>query len=266
MPFRKKALRYVKKQARRAGKYLKKRYVSKGSLNLTALKKDVMKLKTLVNAEKKSTDDQDLNYRVASQNIAQLNVNNTGAYIGEISPFLISQGTNYNQRTGNSIKLHALVIKGQIIGQIGLNNKMRIILEVWMRRAQDITTTSVVFNELFNVNNFTAPKVVDYNSQRDRDHFSGYARIASKHVVLSADTINSQITQVNNFTIPMKLRQHAKWNTANTYIAPQYFITARCDTGNLSASNIGTVTGVPTNALSTGAILSYTWQYFFYDN
>ena len=266
MPFRKKALRYVKKQARRAGKYIKKRYYSKGSVNLNAIKKDVMKLKSLVNAEKKCSDDQDSNYKVSSQPIAQLNINGTGAYIGEISPFLITQGTNYDQRTGNSIKLHSLIIKGQILQQINLNNKMKIIVEVWMRKAQDITTPAVVFNELFDLNNFLSPKLVDYNCTRDRDHYSGYTKLASKHVVLSPDTVSGQITQVSNFTIPMKLRQHAKWNTANTYIAPQYFITARCDTGNLNSTTAGSVTGVPTNNMNTGAILSYSWQYFFYDN
>lgn len=264
--FQRKAKAYVRKQAKRGYAYAKKRYVKNGSLNLNSVKKDVMRLKALVNAEKKSTNDQDASYRVLDQGVAQLNTNNAGFHIREISPDSIAKGTDYDQRTGNSVKLHSLVIKGQVRGQISLNNKMRLIIEVWNRKAAALAGTTTIINELFDDNSFINPPLIDYNSTRDKFHYKDYYRMGYKQVTLSADTLSSQITSVSNFTIPMKMNQHATWNAANNYIAPQIFIVVRCDTGNYSASAAGTVTGVATNNTNTGAILSYSWQYFFYDN
>ena len=263
--FQKKARSYVRKQAKRGYAYVKKRYVKNGSLNINSVKSDVAMLKKLVNAEKKSTNDQSTDYRIIDTGVAQLSTNAPGYYIKDISPSGIIKGTSYDERTGNSIKLHSLVIKGQVRGQSALNNKMRLIIEVWNRKAAAITGPSTAINELFDDNSFLVPALIDYNSTRDKFHYKDYYRMGYKHVTLSADTVSSQITSVSNFTIPLKLNQHATWNFSDTYIAPQIFITVRCDTGNFNAT-AGTVVGVATNAINTGAILSYSWQYFFYDN
>lgn len=264
--FSTRAKQYTKKTAKKIYKYAKKRYTSKGRLNLKQISSDVYHLKKLVNAEKKSTNDQSTDYRVQDQGIAQLNTQIAGYHIKEISPSGIIQGNNYDERSGNSIKLHSLVIKGQVRGQISLNNKMKLIVEVWHRKAAASAGTSTVMNELFDDNAFLTPALIDYNSSRDKFHFKDYRRVGYKHLTMAADTLSTQITQVANFTIPMKLNQHATWSFNGNYISPYFYITVRADTGNYSATGAGTVAGVPTNSTNTGAIISYSWQYFYYDN
>lgn len=113
--FKAKARKYVKKQVRRAGKAIKKRYVAKGgNLKVGQIAKDVMMLKRLVNAEKKRTTLGSTSFE-AAHFTGQVNGNSSGHRIVDISPSAINQGNGYNERNGNSIKLHSLVIKGQFI-------------------------------------------------------------------------------------------------------------------------------------------------------
>lgn len=262
--------KYVKKQGKRLVKAAKKRYTKRGAplgLNMKQIAADVMTLKKLVNAEKKRTTLDSNSYEFRGS-VGQLNTAVSGHHIQDISPSAIVVGNGYNQRNGNSIKLHSLVIKGQLIQQANTVAATKVIIEVWMRKT-DIVTTAVAEAQIFNGNPFVtglASSLYDYHSVRNPDYFNDYIRLAAKNVKVQSDNLSPSTPMVSNFTIPLLLNQHAKWNQAGLYEQNQYIVTMRADNGNMSAIVPAGIGSVATVAASTGLDIAYQWQYFYYDN
>ena len=75
--------------------------VKKGRVSLSRVIKDVGILKSMVNSEKFR-----LETKVDGLGVAQVNVNASGHYIVDVTP-VPPQGDGYNNRQGNSIKLHS---------------------------------------------------------------------------------------------------------------------------------------------------------------
>jgi len=89
----------LKKASRAVKKQLKNRYFNKnGALSSSRIFKDVAKLKMMINAEKKR-------YEISVNGVAfaQLNGNAAGLYALDITP-IPAVGSNFNQRSGSSIK------------------------------------------------------------------------------------------------------------------------------------------------------------------
>lgn len=260
--------KYVKKQAKRAGKYLKKRYTTKkGSLNVKQIVKDVQMLKNVINAEVKRTGDQ---YHQSS--VGQINGTGSGHYVYDISPTMLTLGTAYNQRTGNSIKLKSGYINLQFIQQSATNQNVRGIVEIYMRK-QDTVGIVAYANQLFNPTAFVTGgvgSVIDYNSTRNPDYFNDYIMIRRKHFNVPGDALNPSINRTANVKLPIsfakKNGQHCRWDTSGTYTDKQFCVVVRLDSGNLSSLTAGTWGRVPTNAVNTGLDLGLQFEWFYYDN
>lgn len=266
-----KVRKYAKKQIRRAGVALKKRYVAKkGGLNVAQIAKDVMTLKKVINSELKRTDV--LVNGFHQESVGQLNGLSSGHHIQDISPSYIVQGNDYNQRSGNSIKLKSCMISGQFIQQASCNQKVRVAVEVWMRK-QDNVGTAAAISQLYTDNRFVtggSGPVYDLNSTRNPDYYNDYVLIRRKYVTVISDTVAPQNHQIANVKLPISFNrgkgQHCRWAIDGTYTDKQILIVARADCGNKSLSTSGTSIGVSTNATATGLFFNYQVQYFYYDN
>lgn len=90
--------RYAKKGYTNAKKYVKKRYTTKGKVNIVKIARDVQKIQRSLNVEHKHID-----YRFGNEN-------NLAYYPSRDSPIIIPlptpvRGTAYNQRVGNQIRV-----------------------------------------------------------------------------------------------------------------------------------------------------------------
>lgn len=266
--FKSKVRKYAKKQVRRAGVALKKRYVSKkGGLKYQQIARDVMRLKSLVNAELKRTTD---GGRVHQERVGQINGLSSGHYINDISPSFITQGNNYDQRNGNSIKLKSMIIQGQLHQLPNCNQRTGVSIELWMRK-RDTVGVAAAIHEIYQPNPFVTGgnPVYDFNSQREPDYFADWVCIRKMVKYVRSDTISPQVSQVVNFKMPIKFGNngvHVRWDSAGTYTERQIVLLVRADCGNRSPSTAGLFGGVTTNSTDTALSFNYNYQYFYYDN
>lgn len=270
MPRRRQTKRVPKKPILRrlaagAGRALKKRYMPKGHLNVSQIAKDVMMLKSVVNAEVKRTGDL---YQQSA--VGQINGTGSGHYIYDLSPSGIALGTAYNQRTGNSIKMKSLFINLQFIQQSATNQNTRGVVELWMRK-QDTVGVVAYANELYNPTAFVTGgvgQVIDFNSTRNPDYYNDYVMVRRKRFGVPGDALNPSINRVANVKMPVSFGKgiHCRWNTSGTYTDKQFCVVVRLDSGNLSSTTAGTWGRVPTNAINTGLDLGLQYEWFYYDN
>ena len=165
----------MKKARKSIGRALGRRYVKKNTgrarmsnLNYNQISKDVMMLKNIVNAEKKS-------YGLAftNQNVGQVNANNTGALCYDITP-LIPQGQASDQRNGISVKLHSCLYQFQFTQLASLTIRQRLIIEFWINKGTYLTTATA---QEYIHQAATFSTVIDTNSPRNQDRFSEFVCI-----------------------------------------------------------------------------------------
>lgn len=255
----------LRRLAAGAGRALKKRYTRKGNLNVSQIAKDVMMLKSVINSEKKRTTLGAGSFESAHF-CGQVNGSSSGHQILDISPSSIAQGTDYNQRTGNSIKLHSLVIKGQFIQMTNTSQKVRVSVDIFMRKT-DVASPAKLLAEVYSLNPFPSTPVLDYHSVRNPDFYGDYMLLASRRLYVASDTVSPQTNACVNYTIPIKFgpKVHAKWTTAGAYESVQIFYVVRLDSGN-QASTASSIVNIPTGVAETGLFHVNQWQYFYYDN
>ena len=265
--FKAKAKKYVKKQVKRAGGALKKRYVKRGgNLNVAQIAKDVMTLKKVINSEVKRTGD---GVRFHQDFVGQMNGTSSGHHIVDISPSFIAQGNNYNERSGNSIKLKSLMLQGQLVQQSACNQRVRVSIEVWMRK-RDTVGIAAAISEIYQPNAFATggSPLYDYNSQREPDYYADWVCIRKIYRTVASDTVSPQINQVVNWKMPISFGKgvHVRWDSSGTYTEKQILFIVRADCGNRSTSTAGSFGAVATNAINTGLSSNFNYQYFYYDN
>lgn len=97
--------KYIKKQARRAKGWAKKRYVSDGKVDMTKVLKDVSYVKGLLNVEKKYFDIVQSAVAIPGSAATNWDVYRLNA---------VAQGNQVFQRNGASIRMKSIQIKGRV--------------------------------------------------------------------------------------------------------------------------------------------------------
>lgn len=234
MAFKDKAMKYVKKQGKRALVAAKKRYVKKGGLNISQITKDVQMLKRLVNVEKR---------RVETTLLTQTSFSGGSAdfFAAQITP-IISQGIAQGGRIGNKLKLISACLDLQIKGNLNCVNQFRYKWYVVCKPDSTATTTtaSSATNNMFEVNTFTGN--VDYHSNRDAEFFKNYRIIAKGKGSLQQDQI-SGATAINQIKVPLKLSHHLTYNAdANVNTTTNnFYLMILGDSGTAAALDGGLV-------------------------
>jgi len=265
MAFRK----FVKRAVRGAKRVVKKRYnigkKKRGGVNTGAIAADVMKLMSMVNAEKKI-------YTLAlqSNSVGQVRINATGAQCFDITP-MMGQGTDQFTRNGISVKLHSQLWQFQVIQQSAALSGNTIHIEMWYNSGPT-RDQATLLTDMYEPSIFSG--VIDMTSTRNPDHFKDYRllRKVSRKLhdpAYAGDLVNS------TFTIPIKFNRgkghHIRYtgsgftNYLNDVQAGQIFIIMRTNNGNSSPTTASTLPVVVTG-INTGLTVKWANKTWFYDN
>lgn len=253
----------IKKFARRV--YAKTGLVNpmkKGKLSTTRLIKDVNMLKKMLNSEKKRVIQTN-----RDQAVGQLaNATGSGHFLLDVTP-LPSQGTGYNQKTGNSIKVNSTHIDFQIAGQLNNISGCKLKFQLVQVIGQPFVTLTDILGKFIMPNSFASGGTIyDINGSRDPDYFKNFRVVAQKIVTLPVDQITGDIP-VKQFSMGCKYKEfHVRTNDNDpTLSMGQLFLIITADRGNIGGTN-STVSGVPIVQSGTGCNFGYEITHYFYDN
>lgn len=259
---------YVKHQAKRGYKYLKKRYYDKeaGTVNMRTILSDVAMLKGIINVEKKRW-----NYLPASAGaLGQVNGNGSGHICEDVTPTL-SQGVGEAYRIGNSVKISGIYGKLQMRNGGSQTAPVRFIVELISVKGDPYTSMTTFISDYLQANAFvstySAVSIYDWFSPRNQQNMKKFKRLVYKVVTMKPDSVSGQNQQAE-CTLKCKPNLHLKWEAdANT--TPnlgQIILLVRCDRGNYSPGTVSTLSGISDTAVSTGYAFDRNLQFYIIDN
>lgn len=264
------AKKYFKKQGKRALGYAKKRYLPKGQLNVKQIAKDVMLLKSVINAEKKRLDSGLL----STTTVAQYSDNtgsapsNSGYVFEDITP-TIAQGLTIKTRNGASVKLHSGLLNFQFVQQANCNGPTRIRIFIIKIKNAVITPSLSELQKIFDANPVTLFN--DYNSLRNPDNFSDYQVLAKRNVFVNPDAGNSNVAMMKDLQIRLALKNHhLRYDQDSTTLRDgQIVMIAFADSGNKGSAT--TTTGwlgaaAPVTGPTSGVNIYRNYRWYYYDN
>lgn len=270
MPFFSRAKKTIKRGARAATKAVGKRYkmsygrkgLKVGKNSVAKIAKDVMFLKSRLNAEKK--------FRLGDVqlgNVAQMNFNALGFQTHDLTP-LWSQGLTETNRIGNSLKLTGFNMKIQLRGEFNTYTARR--LKMLFIKTTDTTSslTSIV-QDMLDPNPLTG--IVDYHSNWDySDNKRVHKVIRTVPMYLPQNDIATQnvsFKAIKDYNISLKLNDILRFET-NASTSPndyRFFILILCDTGNYAATN-STNPGCMIPEAFTGVEYQFHNKFWYLDN
>jgi hypothetical protein len=264
--FAKKVRKVVRTGARAVGRVVRKRYIGKGKLKTGQIYRDVMMLKSMINAEKKR-----IITVIQNQPLGQVRGNDTngGVFTQDITPVPV-QGTTYNTRSGSSIKLHSTFYQFQITQQSANISPISGIIEIYLIKGEPAFPNDMIV-ERFVPNAFSSPAtLIDKAATLNPDTFNKYKLIRRKPFYIPGDQQSSQL-YFKTFTLGLKYNRgnghHIRYDLNTTSIQQgQLIMVIRCDSGNCSTLTASTFTNIPQSAVSTGLLLNYTQTHYYYDN
>lgn len=231
---------------------------------LPKLAKDVMYLKSMINAEKKTYAISSATFEV----FGQIAGNASGHFLMDISPKPL-QGTGHSEKTGNSIKLHSSHMMFQFAGLTncvsGYTAKIQLIKVI----GEPYITPSDIMGEFISANLFIAgTNIYDNVSQRDPDYFKNFMVLKTKYVKLRADQITGDVqSKVVNIGMKYKDYHFKTDNDTTTMSSGQLLLLITADTGNASNATAWSGSSAVFNGGTyTGGSLRYQIQHYFYDN
>lgn len=242
--------KYVRQGAKRAGRYVKKRYFKgKGYSNpkIDTITRDVMRLKNMINAEKQNVESSVSTVHT----LAQFNGASSGRQCLDIMP-VISQGVGEDNRKGDSLKVCSLVLKLKVESN-SFNTLQPTKYTFYLVRQPTNPVTTTQAPDLFlEPNPFSG--IVDDYSNRNYQHYKDYQIIGKATGRLKAnqnDSLNQ--IQVNSHMIARKTDFHIRYDKGtNTIINnPIYLIAVANDGDRATANHIK---------------FQYALKVYFYDN
>lgn len=262
--------KYYKKSVKKSGtKKLSRKFykstglinpIKKGKLSSSRLFKDVQMLKNMINAEKKQ-----ITLNTVSTTVGQVNGANSQAfYLLDVTP-VISQGITGTTRNGNSVKIHSMVLKGQLIQQSAAVQAQRIKVEFFMNKSTTLSTSGLI-GAIYDPN--TLNGLYDINSTRALDTYKNFYCVSRKYYTINQDN-QANVTGFKDITIPLKFKSwHVKYddNNSNSITNGQMIMIVTADSGNVNPSTTSTITTIPVIAPSTGSAFNFFINYWYYDN
>lgn len=252
-----------KKQVRNVGRKIYKATgfknpFKKGKLSSTRLIKDVQMLKSMINAEKKQ-----ITLSNVSDSVGQVNVNGYGNILRDITP-VISQGVTGTTRNGISVKIHSMVLKGQLIQQANAMQAQKIKIEFFLNKGTYLSPSGLT-GQILDTNGLNG--LYDINSPRALDTFKNWSRVCSRTFTIGQDS-QSGVTGFKDVIIPLKFKNwHIKYDQDNSTSITngQMIMIVTADSGNFGSTN-STTNYIPVTGALTGSSLNYFIQFWFYDN
>ncbi len=263
--------RYVEKKIFGTGG-AKRRYgigKGKGGFKLAKLAADLEMVKNRLNVEKKHKDAD-----VSTNTVGQVNQNNEGALYLDVTPS-IAQGTDSDERVGNSLKLTGMTLPIQFAQQINTlgDRKVRISL-IRCRAADNGTTRFEAAEQIWDVNPLTG--VRDYDSPRayrnsKQDGLSILRQMTCyiKGPALetgSTGAIGNREMNVKNIRFSVKLQDILRYASSGDALPDgiRYYLVIQADAGNKSGTN--STLDVPVTDNSSGLQVRVAQRNWWVDN
>lgn len=249
---------------KRGAKFVKRRYLANPKTGVKNIVKDVMFLKSMLNAEKKR-----FNESYTNQTVAQVDGNSSGHLCLDVTPDPVS-GAGYAQRTGASIKIHSMFTRIQAYQQSATNHPIRI--KCFLVKVKGTPQNTTFFIQQFLQSNpfvsGTGSDTFDYYSSRNPDFFKQYEVLRTCTLKVYGDQLSNQ-TQIADRKMGMKPKSlHIRFDKDTTNVSEnQLMFVAVADSGNSSGSTTSSATsGVPVTAQNTGCSISWATDWYYYDN
>lgn len=268
--------RVRRKLGKKLGKYMTKRYTNpSGSLKLKQVARDVAVVKRVVNSEKKHFGPTVFTDPVSLTTIFSTGLTNgtgEGMQLINITPQII-KGDNRDNRNGNSVKLVSACIHLNLAGQSAQANNTKMIFEVYQVKSYGLYGTSptpaVLGSDLFKQDPIT--NRYSANCSRNPNYFSKF-RCIRRLVVQTPQDNGGTSNFIKNFTLPMKLNQHLRFDDSAgglNYVNTEFFLVVRSNNGNCSGT-VASATGNSALALNTAVLTGFSFQlytdFYYYDN
>lgn len=239
------------------------RYISKKSgykPKIGRMLKDITNIKEMLNTEKKR-----FTLAPSGAFIAQVNANASGHHIMDITPN-ITQGTGYENRTGNSVKLTSMFLQFQFNTQANMTRGIKVQMYFIKIEGQSVLPNDLL-NKFINPNLFiTGASIYDVNAQRNPDYFKNYRVIRRHNVYIPPDDYSGQ-SGYKNVNLGFKLSHHLKWNANTSAITNgQILLLCVADNGNHSAATFSTLSNVYETSPQTGVTMNMNFSYYYVDN
>lgn len=232
------------------------------------LARDVSRIMGMLNTEKKRFTQ----VNSVTQGVGQLNGNSSGHWLIDITP-TPTQGTGFENRTGNQIKLVSSHFDFQFIAQSANISGMRLKLQIIQVLGQPFSTVSDIMGKFITNTKFiktsggAVANVYDINSDRDQDYFNNFRVLRTIYTYLKQDDMSGEI-QSSRIKFGLKYRNfHIRTNDNDPTLSKgQLIMLITADKGNWSSTTASTNTGVPIVAINTGAAFDYENIHYFVDN
>lgn len=269
--FKRLVQKVMKKARRKVGQKITKRYYNKSnkSINVGQIASDVMRIKKLVNVEKKRIT---LAYSNAVGQFANL-LNSFN--ILDITPVPV-ENVAYNGRTGASIKCVSYHMDVQYIHQGSTTQPCKGVMYVVLNKGAPLATVSdlqTFYSNMFVPNPFItgyggtvgATGIIEYNSSFNPDYYGRFKIIQSKRFYVPADSISGQ-PMYKTVKIGKKWQHHIRYNKdSNTVVNGQLLLITLVDSGNAGGVS-SSLTGVPTTGSSTAITQNINLVHYYVDN
>jgi hypothetical protein len=246
------------------------RYYRVGAVKgLQNLAKDVEMIKSRLNSEKKHKDAD-----IATASLGQVYQDGDGAAYWDITPN-ISQGTDSDERVGNSLKLTGMSLPIQFAQQVNTLGDRKVRISVLRVKAADEGVSAVEsLNQVWDVNPLTG--VRDFHAPRayrnsKNDGISVLRQmtcyVKGPHLETGDNgAIGNREMNPKNLTLNLKLNDILRYGDSShsTPDGIKYYLIIQCNAGNSSGSNSGL--DVPITDNSSGLQVRIAQRNWWIDN
>lgn len=270
--------KFLKKTLTAGKRFVKKRYNigkgKKGGLNVGQIAKDVAKLALTMNAEKKIWAITAANTLAVGVSVAQVNGNNSGTRVFDITP-LLTQGVTAETRNGDSVKFTSGYFQFMVSQQAGGAISNKVSIELWHYNGGSPISEADFLAATYQPTVFST--VIDYQSSRNIDRLSDMRLARRMTVRLEADQTNNA-RNIKYVNMPIKFNKgkghHVRYVGASIANNPltdivngrsQLFLIYRAESGNRNTTTVSTL-NVPQVAVATGIDVQASYSMYFYDN
>lgn len=248
------------KNPMKKGKFM----ASRVAKQLPKLMKDVSRLKGIINSEKFR-----LETTAEGIQVGQVNVNNSGHFIGDFTP-VPTQGDGYNNRQGNSIRWKSSHFSFFFQRNANSVGAMKIKIQMIKVIGEAYSTPSNILGKFIEPNRWiNGGTIYDVASDRKPEYFKQYRVLRTVQVSFPAVNYSGQTgatQKIVNFGMKLP-NHHVKWNNnSNTLADGQVLCLITCDTGNASQTTASTLDSIQNTLANSGLSMSYNRLDYYYDN
>lgn len=264
--------RYVEKKVFGTGG-AKRRYgigKGKGGFKLAKLAADLEMIKSRLNVEKKYKDAD-----IVTSSVGQANANADGRRVWDVTPN-IAQGTDGDERIGNSLKLTGMTFPLQFSQQVSCfgDRKIRCTLLKVLSADNGVSGSEAVedfwdANPLTGLRDFHAPRAYR-NKSTDGIKVLRSVVIhipAPKTDNATAGTVDNTEVNPKNYRLSLKLQDILRYSdsSATTPDGVRYYLVMQGDAGNYAGSNT-TSLDIPVTTNSSGLVARIAQRNWWVDN